>query len=182
MATNEKEKKAPVKPSESVNSLIQKNQAEKESAVAASAESKIAGVQEGVAEVIGGMEKPSEKISERQGESGQKGDLPAQTNGTTKSDNESAKVEFTIKDYTFPSEEIMVKKIRTAIATQIKEEWKKATQSQKNLAKGSSASYNESIAKIRELKTMMNSLLTNTVTFMKELYVKYFTPDGKRKS
>lgn len=173
-------KKAP-SASESVDGLIKKKQNEKQAEVSAGLEAKKAGIHEAVDEVMGGMEKPSEKISERKGESGEKGDIKGGGQTSGNDDGQSQTINVSIKDYHFPSEEIMVKKIRTAITAQIKHEWKKAKKSSKKLGTGGSSEYNESIAKIRKLKTMLSSIFTSTVNLMKEMYVKYFTPDGQRR-
>jgi hypothetical protein len=164
----------------SVESLIERKKAEKQSQIAESAAQKMAGTKEGVAEVMGGMEKPSEKISEKKGESGEKGDIKGGGgSGGTTDDSQFAGV--TIKDYVFPSEVVMVKKIRTAINAQIKLEWKKAQRMSRDLDKGGADGYNKSIARIRHMKEMMFSLFNMTVGFLKNMYVKYFTPDGKRR-
>lgn len=176
-------KEAPAKKlntSESVDSLIQKKQAEKSSEVSASAEAKMAGVQEDVESLIG-INKPSEKISERKGESGEKGDLKSSSRSDD-DEQQATQIRYTIKDYSFPSEEIMIKKIRTAIQLQIKDEWKKAKKYRKNLVRGGSANYSESIAKIRKLKNIVSNVFTHTMHTLKEMYVKYFTPDGKRRT
>lgn len=183
MSSSKNHKEAPVKKpsiSESVDSMIQKNKAEKDAAISASAEAKMAGIQEDV-EAIVGMEKPSEKISEKKGESGEKGDLKGGGLASDDDEEEIQNIKYSIKDYSFPSEEVMVKKIRTAIKLQIKEEWKKV-KSPSKLGRGGTANYNESIARIRKLKYMLSSVFTNTMHALKEMYVKYFTPDGKRKS
>lgn len=165
---------------ESVDDLIHKKQAEKESEVSSSAKEKMADIQGEVAEVMGGVEKPSEKISERKGESGEKGDLKGGIKGDD--DDQVQAISYSIKDYTFPSEEVMVRKIRSAITAQIKLEWKKAKKASSQLGTGESASYNEAIARIRKLKLTLSSLFHSTVQFLKQMYVDYFTPDGKRRN
>jgi hypothetical protein len=75
----------------------------------------------------------------------------------------------------------MVKKIRTAINAQIKMEWKNALKFQKQLGRGGADPYNKAVAKVRQLKQMLSSLFGATFGFLKNLYVKYFTPDGKRR-
>ncbi len=183
MAHPDHHSKAPSKKpsvSKSVDSLIQKKKAEKQAEVSESVSKKQAGVQEGVAEVMGGVEKPSEKVSERKGETGEKGDLSS--GGGSSDDDQIQAVSSDLKDYSFPSEEIMVKKVRTAINAQIKLEWKRATKYQDNLGSGGADGYNHAIARIRSLKELMNSLFTATFGFLKNMYVKYFTPDGKRRS
>ena len=75
----------------------------------------------------------------------------------------------------------MVKKIRTAIQVQIKMEWKNAKKFRKQLGSGGAEGYNSSIASIRRLKEALASLFTATFGFLKNFYVKYFTPDGKKR-
>lgn len=184
MAHSDHHPKAPEKKvslSDSVDSLIQKKKAEKQTEVSESVSMKQAGVYEGVAEVMGGIEKPNEKVSERKGETGEKGDIT--TSGSASSDDDQFQIlARDLKDYDFPSEEIMVKKVRTAISAQIKLEWKRATKYQGNLSSGGADGYNHAIARIRSLKELMNSLFTATFGFLKNMYVKYFTPDGKRRN
>jgi hypothetical protein len=163
----------------SVESLIEKKKAEKSARVAESASRKMAGTKEGVAEVMAGMEKPSEKISEKKGESGEKGDLSSGGGGGSAGEPQVGG--FSMADYVFPSEVIMVKKIRTAINEQIKLEWKKAKRMSRDLNKGGADGYSKAIARIRHLKEVMFSLFSMTIGFIKHLYARYFTPDGKRR-
>jgi len=164
---------------DSVDSLIGRKKAEKEAKVAESVSEKMAGTKEGVAEVIAGKEKPKEKVSERKGESGEQGDLKGGGAGTIT--DQAIAISAAIKNYIFPSEIIMVKKIRAAINAQIEMEWKKAKRYKRNLHNGGADGYNKSISRIRHLKEMLASLFTMTVSFLKNMYVKYFTHDGKRR-
>lgn len=182
MAYSHSKPEAPKKSSvtQSVESLIQKKKAEKESRLSESVDQKKMGIQEGVAEVMAGVEKPKEKISEREGESGEKGDITGAA-GTAASD-EAQVIAAQLKDYQFPSELVMIKKIRTAINSQIRAEWAKAKHFQGSLTTGGADGYNTAIAKIRSLKEVLASLFTATMGFLKNLYMTYFTPDGKRRS
>ena len=81
----------------------------------------------------------------------------------------------------FPDEEIMVKKIRTAVQIQIKQELRRSRRLEKNLANGSADEYNQSIARIRTLKEILASLIYSTVDALKGMYGKYFTAQGRRK-
>lgn len=163
---------------ESVDSLIDRKHAEKEAEVSAGAAEKMAGTQTEVADVMGGAEKPSEKVSKRVGEKGE-GGMPA--GGAATGGDETQVIAAQLKNYHFPSEAIMIKKIRIAINTQIKSEWKNALKFQKQLGIGGASNYNQSISKIRQFKQMLTSLFGTTVGYLKNMYVKYFTPDGKRK-
>ena len=87
-----------------------------------------------------------------------------------------------IKGITLPTEEVMIKKVRTAIKIQIKHEIKKAKRLEKNLSSGSAQEYNTTIAKIRSLKEVLSSLMHATFAFVKNVYSKYFTAEGKRRS
>ncbi len=161
----------------SVEDLINKKKSEKESGASESAAAKMQDTKEDV-DVIVGMEKPSEKISERAGEKGEgKGSSGAQAKQSD--DDQTAQVQ--IKQYDFPSDAVMIKKIRTAINTQIKEEWKKAAKYQGKLSNGSAAKYTKAIAKIRALKQILSTLFTSAAGFLKEMYTKYFMPNGKRR-
>ncbi len=175
-------KEALRKPSvtESVQSLIDRKKTDKESKVPSELSAKMAGTQEGVADVLAGMEKPAERISERKGEGGQQGDLKA-GKGALQGDQSAQKILATLKDYEFPSEEVMVKHIRSAIQDQVDFEWRKAKKLQGKIDQGGAQAYNSSIARIRKLKDLMASLFSSPIEFLKNLYVKYFTPDGKRR-
>ena len=163
---------------ESVESFIGKKKAEKEAEVGEAVSQKMSGVGEDVAEVMGGVEKPSEKVSKKAGEKGE-GKMPV---GQAVTDEEEAQgISAQLKDYDFPSEAVMVKKIRTAIQAQIKLEWKNAKKFKGNLDSGGAEGYSKSIARIRRLMQALASLFTATVGFVKNLYAKYFTPDGKRR-
>jgi len=163
---------------ESVESFLDKKRAEKQAEVGEQVSEKMTDTQGEVAEVIGGAEKPKEKVSKKAGEKGE-GKMPA---GKTVSDDQVVQaISADLKDYQFPSEEVMVKKIRTAIQAQIKLEWKRAKKFQGRLDSGGADGYNRSIANIRGLKQALASLFTSAAGFLKNLYVKYFTPDGKRR-
>ncbi len=163
---------------ESVESFIGKKKAEKEVEVGEAVSQKMSGVGEDVAEVMGGVEKPSEKASKKAGEKGE-GKMP--TGKAISDDDQAQQIQANLKDYHFPSEEVMVKKIRTAIQVQIKLERKKAKKFEGNLTSGGSDGFNKSISRIRSLKQVLASLFTATVGFVKNLYAKYFTSDGKRR-
>lgn len=182
MANPNQNKEAPkreVTVEKSVQSLIDRKKAEKAEDAKLQVSEGLSGTKEGVAEVMAGVEKPSEKISERKGESGEKGDISA--GGSSGGDDDAVQIRAGIQDYDFPRQEVMVKKIRTAINAQIKFEMKKAIKLQKNLNSGSAADYNKSIARIRELKKMLSGLFSATKDFLRTAYVKYFRPDGSRK-
>ena len=163
---------------ESVDSLIGKKRAEKEADVYEAVDWKMAGTKEEV-EVIVGAEKPKEKVTKRAGEKGE-GKVPAGAQAGAAGDEAQA-VAISLKDYHFPSEEVMVRKVSTAITAQIKLEWKKAKRFRGNLGSGGADGYNRTIAKIRELKQLLSTLFTATFSYLKNMYVKYFTPDGKRR-
>jgi hypothetical protein len=179
MANTNHTPEAPKKVSakESVESLIDRKKAEKEAEVTKGVTEKVGVTKEEVKEVMVGAEKPKEKVSKRAGEKGE-GAMPT---GAAAAGDEAAVIAAQLKDYDFPSEEIMVKKIRSAINAQIKTEWKNALKFRKNLNSGGANGYNCAIAKIRELKQVLTSLFEATFGFLKNLYVKYFTPDGKRR-
>lgn len=183
MAANQESKAEHKKPSpslESVDSLIGKKQAERSKEVSDSVSQKMSGTQQEVSEVIGGAEKPSEKVSERTGERGNQGSL--KKGGAAHDDQFQAdELVIELKDYHFPSELAMVKKIRAAINAQIKDEWKRAQKLHARSGADGLHGYNSSIARIRTLKRMLTSLYSTTVVFLKNMYVKYFTPDGKRR-
>ena len=177
--TNQNPEAVPKKPTitESVEDLISKKKSERESAGAAEVSEKAAGVQSEVTEVMAGVEKPKEKVSEREGESGEQGDIKG-GKGVAAT---AQKIGAAVKTAILPREEIMVKKVRAIINAQIKMEMKKAKKLQKNLAKGGAQEYNATIARIRKFKEVLSSLFTATFEFVKGLYQKYFTPEGKRR-
>lgn len=162
----------------SVEDLIGKKKAEKEARVSESTSAKMHDTKEEV-ETIVGMEKPSDKISEKTGEKGERKGGGVAASDLSVGDGQMG--EFSMEDYTFPSEEIMIKKIRTAISAQIEEEWKRAAKLQGHMIDGGAYSYAKTISKIRTLKQVLASLFTSAAGFLKEMYVKYFLPDGKRR-
>lgn len=180
MPIKPKSAEAPRSSKNSIQSLIDRKKAERESGVARSAESKMAQTKEGVADILAGSEKPSDKISERKGESGEQGDITGGSGGASSSDD-SQSVSFDLKDYDFPNEEVMISKIRNEIKSQIAEEWANARRFRKDLLTGGADGYSKAIARIRRLNEMMISLYSLTVGFLKNMYAKYFTPDGKRR-
>ena len=170
-------KKPPV--TESVESFIEKKKAEKEAKEAAEVSEKMAGVGEEVAEVMVGVEKPKEEVSERGEKKGERG-IPVGKPVVTGDEDQA--VTISLKDYQFPSQEVMIRVVRNAIKDDISWNWKQAKKFKKRLDRGEAAKYNSTIARIRQLKEMLASLLTATLGFLKNLYAKYFTPDGKRRS
>lgn len=163
----------------SVEDLINKKKAEKESGASESAAAKMQGTKEDV-DVIVGMEKPSEKISEKVGEKGEnKGSSGVKA--TQSDDDEEQIAKINIKQYKFPSDEVMIRKIRTAINAQVKEEWAKAAKYQGKLSNGNAAKYTKTIAKIRALKQILSTLFSSAAGFLKEVYIRYFMPNGKRR-
>lgn len=169
------------KPSEldTIDGLISKRKSEKDAegrqAVLQSAEN----VQSEVADVMAGVEAPKEGVSEKKGESGERRDI---TGGgqQTQDPKAQAAAAFAARRG-FPTQEIMIKKIRSAITDQIRHELKKAKSLEKNLATGSAQEYNTAIARIRQLQTILKSLLTSTFEAIKIAYLKYFSTDGRRK-
>ncbi|MDH5597286.1 MAG: hypothetical protein OEY44_04220 [Candidatus Peregrinibacteria bacterium] len=181
MESNHEHKDLSKKPTqtEAVEDLISKKQAEKAAEGMRVVQESAAGIQSEVAEVMGGVEAPKEKISERKGESGEQGDIKASSGQATAAAQQLA---ASMQRRALPTHEIMIKKIRTAIKVQIKEEVKKAKKLSKHLDQGSAEEYNTSIRKIRRLQETLKSLLTSTVEVIKSTYFKYFSADGRRKS
>ena len=177
---NPEVKKAKKTAKESVDSLIGKKKSEKESKTSESASAKMESTQGEVADVMAGAEKPSEKISEKGEKKGEnKGGGAAATTGDDDDDDQIASIK--IEDYKFPSETVMIKKIRVAINAQVKAEWKNAKKFEGKLTSGGAEGYNKTIAKIRELKHVLASLLISTFGAVKSIYIKYFQPNGKRR-
>jgi len=181
MAPHDRNPEAHVKKTTAKESVDRFIKDTKEKKSQAEVSEQLAGTQEGVAEVMAGMEKPKEKISERKGESGEKGDIRGGGAVTSDDDDQAQAIAAGLKDYQFPSEIVMVKKVRTAIQAQIKVEWKKAMGLKGKLNSGGASGYNDSIAKIRGLKEVLFSLFTASMDKMKKMYMKYFMPGGKRK-
>ncbi len=178
--TNQNPEDAQKKPTitESVDGLISKKKSEKADEGTAAVQQSAEGIKGEVADVMGGAEKPKEVVSEKKGESGQKGDLKG---GGQKGDDDNLQTASQLRGITIPTEEVMIKKVRTAIKIQIKHEMKKAKKLEKNLSSGSAQEYNTTIAKIRSLKEVLSSLMHATFAFVKGVYSKYFSTDGKRK-
>ncbi len=187
MAMPNSDKKAEIKQpkktaKESVDGLIKKNKVNKSAEASESAAAKMESTQGEVADVMEGAEKPSETISEKAGEKGEKKGSTGIKSGTAGDDDDDAQVgDIQLKQYVFPSDEIMVKKIRSAINMQIKAELKKAKKYQGQLGTGGAANYNMAIAKVRALKHILSGLFISAAGFLKDMYTKYFLPNGKRK-
>ena len=166
---------------EAVDKLISEKKSERATeglkAVMESAE----GVQTEVADVMAGVEAPREGVSEKKGESGERRDISGAGQQAQDDRKAQAAAAFAARRG-LPREEIMIKKVRTAITAQIKMEMKKAIKLQKNLSTGSAQEYNTSIAKIRRLQETLKSLFNNTFEAVKGLYFKYFNAEGRRKS
>ncbi len=169
------------KPSEveAVDNLISKKKTEKDTEGREAVRQSAEGTQTEVADVMTGVEAPKEVISEKKGESGEKGDISG--GGQAQDDQKAQAAAAFAARRGLPTQEIMIKKIRTAINEQIKLELKKAKSLQKNLATGSAQEYNTAIAKIRRLQEALKSLFTSTFEAIKNIYFKYFSPDGRRK-
>ena len=148
---------------ESVDNLMDKKKAEKESVISESTTAKMENTQGEVAEVMGGMEKPSEKIAEKTEKKGE--NKGSGTTSGTIGDDDTKVGGFSVKQYIFPSDEVMIRKIRTAINAQIKVELKKAQQYQGQLGTGGAAKYNIAIAKIRALKHILSFLFSSAADF-----------------
>lgn len=164
---------------ETVENLISRKRSEKAAEGHAAVRQSTEGIKGEVADVMAGVEAPKEGISEKKGESGEKRDITGGgQQGTAAQD--MAAIAFAARR-SLPTEEIMIKKIRTAINAQIELELKKAKKLQKNLAMGSAQEYNTTISKIRRLQEALRSLFSSTYEAIKNLYFKYFGTDGRRK-
>jgi hypothetical protein len=165
---------------EDAEKLIAKKQAERADEGMRIVQESAQGVQSEVADVMGGMEAAKETVSERKGESGEKGDIKASGGGQAQDDDDGTYVTASGIRRVIPTEEIMIKKIRAAINIQIKQEMKRALQLQKTISSGGAHEYNNSIAKIRRLKEVLASLATSAYEAIKGLYLKYFGINGKQ--
>jgi len=166
---------------EAVDKLISKKQMERVKEGTRVVQESAAGVQLEVADLMGGVEADKETISETKGESGEKGDIKAHTGNQAKDDDDQKLNIPMVVKRGIPTEEIMIKKIRTAINIQIKAELKKALKLQKNLTTGGAQEYSTTIARIRRLKETVSSLATSAYEVIKNTYFKYFGSDGRRK-
>ncbi len=166
--------------SEAIESMIDQKKNQTETQEAPQVQEAASATQEGVAEVMAGVDKPKEKISERAGESGKKGDIKTST-GQAGDEDEEAIIRSQIASGAIPPPEVMIRKVRTAIKQDIANELKKAKKLRKNLATGSAQEYNASIARVRQLKQVLASLFTATVDTLKNIYTKYFRTDGHRR-
>jgi len=164
---------------ETVEKLISRKKSEKEAEGRAAVLQSAEGVQGEVADVMAGVEAPKEGVSEKKGESGEKGDIKG--GGGQQAQAQDPAFDAFAARRSLPTEEIMIKKIRTAISIQIKQELKKAIKLQKNLNMGSAQEYNMTISRIRRLQETLRSLFNNTYEAIKTMYFKYFGTDGRRK-
>jgi len=150
---------------ETVEKLISRKKTEREAEGHEAVRQSTEGIKGEVADVMAGVEAP------KPAEAGEKKGAVQQN---------MAASAFAARR-SLPTEEIMIKKIRTAISAQIKQELKKAIKLQKNLAMGSAQEYSTTISRIRRLQETLKSLLTSTYEAIKNLYFRYFGPDGRRK-
>lgn len=168
---------------QSVDELISKKETARQNEGMEVVMGEVQNVKEGVGEVMAGMEVKSERVSERNRED-KRGDL--KTGQTVQydddDDQQAAQILLNLKGGGLPRQEIMVKKVRTAIRLQIKEEFKEAARLRKNLARGSAQEYSVKIAKIRGLQQVLKSIFNATFDKVKELYLRYFNADGQRKT
>ncbi len=169
------------KPSEveAVDNLISKKKTEKDTEGREAVRHSAEGIQTEVADVMTGVEAPKEVISEKKGESGEKGDISG--GGQAQGDQKAQAAAAFAARRGLPTQEVMIKKIRSSIYTQIKQELKKAKSLEKNLSTGSAQEYNTAIARIRRLQEALKSLFTSTFEAIKVIYFKYFSADGRRK-
>ena len=172
---------APKKPTlvESVEDLIARKKSERGEEGAREVQKSAEGVQQEVADVMAGMEKPKEGISDKKEKKSEPG-----AGAGKKTTTPVAQVQVGDDDWTsavFPDEEVMVKKVRTAIQLQIKVEWKKALRLQGKITEGGAQEYQSVIARIRGLKKMLSGLFSATFEYLKTVYMKYFRPDGQRR-
>jgi len=167
-------------PTERVDELIKKKDTERHDEGMKQVLQQAEGVQGEVADVMAGMEAPSERVSERNRED-KKGDLKTGS-GQQSDDDQLVQIKTGLKRKSLPRKEVMIKKIRTAINLQIKHEMKKAAKLKKNITVGSAQEYNASIARIRTLKQVLKSLFNATIDKITAFYFNYFSRDGRRKA
>ncbi len=172
--TPEKARPAP-SPKEGVEAVLKS--AEKTHAQA-ELQQEFSGTQGEVAEVMAGAEKPKEEVSERQGERGEKRDLSGQGKAQTTTVTVTPPAS---DDGLLPGEAMMIRHIRHEIERQIHEHLRRAHHLKKNLATGSAQEYADTVFKIRTLKETLSSLFTATFDFIKTLYLRLFTVEGKRR-
>lgn len=173
--------RVPRKPTliESVEDFIARKKTDQKAEGAREVQASAESVQREVAEVMAGAEKPKEELQEKGEKKGEQkgGGYAAQT-------TQSAEVS-TAEDWhgvILPDETVMIKKIRTAITLQIKIEMKKARKFESSLTSGSAQQYSTTIARVRKLKSILASLWTATIDYVKDLYKKYFRPDGQSRN
>ncbi|GEM_PF-1590916 len=173
--------KAPKKPTitESVEDFISRKKTERGQEGARVVQQSAEGVQREVADVMAGMEKPKEGISEKGEKKGESTGGGSAGQSATAATYDPGQEDW--KSVVFPDEEVMIKHIRTAITLQIKIEMKKAKRLQKTITTGGAQEYNASISRIRRLQIILASLLSATVDYVKGLYMKYFTPKGRQR-
>jgi hypothetical protein len=181
MANPNKHSEAHKKPaSHEVQSFIDKKKHERADRISAEVTRKMQGTKEGVADIMGGIEStetPKDYVSEKKGESGEQRDIKGGGGGK----RDDSKFVSQIPDSVLPSEQMMVRRVRIAIKMDIERELKRAFSLQGSLKDGSAQEFNSSIARIRSLKEVLASLFTATFSFIKDLYLKYFTVDGRRR-
>ena len=174
------ENKKPINGHETVEGLLAKKESERKNEGASAVLESAQGVQSEVADVLGGVDgAPNEKISEKKGESGEKGDIRASSSQQAQKAAQQIQVEM--KPFVIPNEEKMIQLVRAAIQEEINHEIKRAEALRKKLSEGSAQEYSAVIARIRRLNDLLALLVTAAFEAVKGLYFRYFTPHGKRK-
>jgi len=168
---------------QSVDDLISKKEGQRQSEGADVVMQQAGEIQEGVDKIIG-MEGGADRGPSERNKEDKKGDLRGGGGGQIdpQDDQKAAKIRSGLAGRGLPKQTIMVKKVRTAIRLKIKEELKEAEVLKKNLAVGGAQEYNAKIAKIRGLQQLMSSLIHATFDRVKEVYLRFFTADGRRKA
>jgi hypothetical protein len=166
-------------PSEAVDNLISKKKSEKAGEGMQEVYESAEGVQSEVADVMSGVEGISDKVSEKKSESGERRDISG--GSAQQRDDRAATISQGIRSKKLPREEVMVTKVRTAINDQIKKELQEAKKLDNHLDSGSAQEYSKKIARIRKLQETLNSLAQEAYQYVKNLYLKYFSSDGRRK-
>ncbi|MBI5412004.1 hypothetical protein HZA43_02390 [Candidatus Peregrinibacteria bacterium] len=134
------------------------------------------GVQGEVAEVLAGVEGPKEEASEKAGERGNERKPVGQSAGVG---SQQAAMLQDLRNQSLPRPEVMITRIRMKIQADIQHELKNAHRLIGSLNHGSAHEYTTVIARIRKLQHLLRQLLVATVDFIKDLYLRLFTPSGK---
>ncbi len=162
--------------------VAEKKDSERSSESASVVQQQADAIQGSVADVLGGMEGKVDKGPSERNREDKRGQG---SGGTVVQSDDDAQQAAQIKSgltRALPTQNIMIRKVRSAITRQIKAEKKKVKKLEKMISKGKADEYNSSVARVRRLQEVLRSLAHAAFDKVKEMYFRYFGSDGQKKT